>query len=100
MVAHRLNKRWDLVALGVMEALRELGRDVPEDLSVIGFDDLNLLNYVSTPLTTVHVPKHEMGRRATQLLLEQIQGNGTTTPQRVSLDAELVVRSSTAPPSR
>jgi LacI family transcriptional regulator/LacI family repressor for deo operon, udp, cdd, tsx, nupC, and nupG len=88
----------DLVALGVMRGLREQGCDVPGDVSVIGFDDLNLLNYVSTPLTTVHVPKREMGRRATELLLQQIQGNGAPSPQRVSLEAELVVRSSTAPP--
>lgn len=87
----------DLVALGVMKGLRDLGRDVPGDVSVIGFDDLNLLDYVSTPLTTIHVPKYEMGRRAGELLLQQIQGNGTKS-QRVSLDAELIERTSTAAP--
>jgi LacI family transcriptional regulator/LacI family repressor for deo operon, udp, cdd, tsx, nupC, and nupG len=89
----------DLVALGVMRALREQGWDVPEEISVVGFDDLNLLDYVSTPLTTIHVPKRKMGRKAAELLLRQIQGNGANTSQRISLDAELVVRSSTAPPS-
>ncbi len=88
----------DLVALGVMRGLREQGRTVPDDVSVVGFDDLNLLDYVSTPLTTVHVPKREMGLRATELLIQQIQGNDAPSPQRISLDAELVVRSSTAPP--
>lgn len=89
----------DLVALGVMKALRELGLEVPGDISVIGFDDLNLLDYFPIPLTTVHVPKYEMGRQAADLLLNQIQGNSNHTSQRISLEAELVVRSSTASPS-
>jgi len=89
----------DLVALGVIRALREQGWDVPEDVSVVGFDDLNLLNYVSPSLTTIHVPKRTMGRKAAELLLRQVQ-NRAETSQRISLDAELVVRSSTASPSR
>lgn len=90
----------DLVALGVMKALRELNLDVPGDVSVVGFDDLNLLDYFPIPLTTVRVPKYEMGRQATELLLRQIQGNGVSSQQRISLEAELVVRSSTGPASR
>jgi LacI family transcriptional regulator/LacI family repressor for deo operon, udp, cdd, tsx, nupC, and nupG len=89
----------DLVALGVIRVLREQGWDVPEDVSVVGFDDLNLLNYVSPSLTTIHVPKRTMGRKAAELLLRQVQ-NRAETSQRISLDAELVVRSSTASPSR
>lgn len=89
----------DLVALGTMKALRELGLTVPDDVSVVGFDDLNMLNYFPIPLTTVRVPKYEMGQKATELLLKQIQGNGADTCQRISLDADLVVRSSTAPPA-
>jgi LacI family transcriptional regulator len=89
----------DLVALGALKGLNEMGWDVPEDVSVVGFDDLNLLDYVSIPLTTIHVPKREMGQKAAKLLLRQIQGTGTKPPQRISLDAELVVRSTTAAPS-
>lgn len=89
----------DLVALGVMKALRELGMRVPEDVSVVGFDDLNVLNYFPIPLTTVKVPKYEMGRRATELLLQQIQADGEHSVQQIALDAELVIRSSTAPPA-
>lgn len=89
----------DLVALGVMKALRELGMQVPEDVSVVGFDDLNVLNYFPIPLTTVKVPKYEMGRRATELLLQQIQENGQHSTRQIALDAELVIRSSTAPPT-
>ncbi|PQJ33400.1 LacI family transcriptional regulator [Salinibacter sp. 10B] len=88
----------DLVALGTMKALRELGLSVPDDVSVVGFDDLNMLDYFPIPLTTVRVPKRLMGRKATELLLNQLQGNGTDTCQRISLEAELIERSSTAPP--
>lgn len=88
----------DLVALGVMKGLRELGISVPDDLSIIGFDDLKLLDYFPIPLTTVRVPKYEMGRRATELLLDQIESGTDGSPEQIVLDAELVVRSSTAPP--
>lgn len=90
----------DLVAMGVLKGLREMGWEVPGDLSVVGFDDLRLLDYASIPLTTINVPKREMGQRAAELLLRQIRGNGAKPPQRISLDAELVVRSTTAPPER
>ena len=88
----------DLVALGAMKALRELDLAVPDDVSVVGFDDLKLLDYFPLPLTTVRVPKREMGARAADLLHQQVQGHTTDACRRVSLDAELVVRSSTAPP--
>lgn len=87
----------DLVALGVIKGLKELGLDVPEDVSVVGFDDLKLLDHSFVSLTTVHVPKYEMGRRAAELLLKQFQ-DGTDPPRRIALDAELAIRSSTAPP--
>jgi DNA-binding LacI/PurR family transcriptional regulator len=90
----------DLVALGAMKALRELGLSVPDDVSVVGFDDLNLLDYFPIPLTTIRVPKYEMGARAAELLLHQVQGNGSTSCQRISLEADLVVRSSTAAPNK
>lgn len=88
----------DLVALGVMKGLRELDLSVPDDVSVVGFDDLKLLDYFPIPLTTVQVPKYEMGRQATELLLDQIESESVGAPQKVDLDAELVVRSSTSPP--
>lgn len=88
----------DLVALGAMKALRELNFTVPDDVSVVGFDDLNLLDYFPIPLTTVRVPKQEMGSRAADLLLQQVQGTTSNSSQRISLDADLVVRSSTASP--
>jgi len=88
----------DLVALGVMKGLREHGLSVPDDVSIIGFDDLKLLDYFPIPLTTIRVPKYEMGRRATKLLLDQIDSGTDGSAEQIELDAELVVRSSTAPP--
>ena len=89
----------DLVAIGVMRALRELGLRVPEDVSVVGFDDIDVSGYLATPLTTVRMPRREIGRRATRMLVEAVEAEGGMAPQRVQLDTELVVRASTAPPT-
>ena len=88
----------DLVALGLCRALAELGLRVPADVSVIGFDDISLLAYLPLPLTSVRIPKTEMGRIATQMLIRQVESSEIVRPRKVYLDAELVVRSSTAPP--
>lgn len=87
----------DLVAIGLGRALRELGLGVPEDVSVIGFDDLNLLEYLPVPLTTVRMPKFEMGRRAAEMLIDQIEAGEPLPPEKVFLEAELIVRGSTRP---
>jgi LacI family transcriptional regulator/LacI family repressor for deo operon, udp, cdd, tsx, nupC, and nupG len=89
----------DLVALGLCRALAELGIQVPADISVVGFDDLELLNYLPLPLTTVRIPKAEMGRIAAQLLIRQIESKESLPPQKTYLAAELVVRQSTSPPA-
>jgi LacI family transcriptional regulator len=87
----------DLVALGLCRALRELGMRVPEDVSVVGYGDLPVLDYLPLPLTTVHVPKFEMGKTAAQMLIRQIRSGTVDAPERVNLEAELVVRGSTRP---
>lgn len=86
----------DLVAIGVLKALRELDLRVPEDVSVIGFDDLSVLQYFPLSLTSVHVPKFEMGRKAAELLIAQIEAKGRLPQEKIVLEAELVVRGSTA----
>ena len=63
----------DLVAIGALRALAELGLSVPGDVSVVGYDDIDMAAYLPTPLTTVHVPSREMGRRAAALLLRQLE---------------------------
>lgn len=84
----------DLVALGLCRALEELGLSVPEDVSVVGYDDLQLLEYLSAAsrLTSVHVPKFEVGRTAAELLHQDIEGDKTITPRKVFLQAELAIR--------
>lgn len=86
----------DLVAIGLMRALRELDIRVPEDVSVVGHDDLDLLGYLPIGLTTIHVPKDAMAAQATDLLIQHIQSRERVTPRKVLVDVELIVRDSTA----
>ena len=87
----------DMVALGLCRALSELGIRVPEELSVVGFDDLQLLEYLPFRLTSVHVPKSRMGETAVQMLIRHVESRETLPPQKVFLEAALVVRDSTRP---
>ncbi|MGX4735951.1 substrate-binding domain-containing protein [Kitasatospora griseola] len=87
----------DLQALGVYEAARELGLRVPQDLSVVGFDDLPLARWVGPPLTTVRQPLVEMAETGARLAVELGRGEHPAAT-RVDLATSLVVRASTAPP--
>ena len=84
----------DLSAVGALSALAQSGRQVPDDISVVGFDDLRLSRFTNPPLTTVHQPAAEIARRATELLLELAAGR-RVTQMRTLLKPELVVREST-----
>lgn len=86
----------DQMALGAYEALYERGRRVPDDMSIIGFDDLTEAKWAIPPLTTVRQPLTEMAGMATRMLLSLIAGEEVETP-RVELSTPLVVRSSTRP---
>ena len=79
-----------------MEAVREHGLRIPDDVSVLGFDDIPQAAHVHPPLTTVRQPLEEMGRTATRMLLEHIQ-DPLHQPERVELPTELVVRQSCCP---
>jgi LacI family transcriptional regulator len=87
----------DLVAIGLMRALEERGLRVPQDVSVIGYDDIEILEYLPTPLTSIRVPKREMGQKAAELLIQQIEAQKKVPPQKIHLQAELVVRKTTTP---
>ena len=87
----------DLMALGVLEAARMLGLTVPRDLSVVGYDDLEIARWSGPPLTTVRQPLAEMGEQAALLALDA--QDGAVRAARVDLATSLVVRESTAPPS-
>ncbi|MFI0350791.1 LacI family DNA-binding transcriptional regulator [Actinomadura sp. 9N407] len=89
----------DQQAYGACEAARERGLRIPQDLSIVGFDDLSVSRWFSPPLTTVRQPLAEMGALATRLLLRLARGEVLET-HRVELATELVVRESTAPPPR
>lgn len=83
----------DMFAFGAIKALDELGKKVPEDVAVVGYDDVSFASYFRPPLTTVHIQKHEMGLEAFKVLLERIRGTRKKYKQLI-LDVELVVRRS------
>jgi LacI family transcriptional regulator len=86
----------DMMAVGAIDAIRGLGRRVPEDISVVGFDDLRLSRFTTPPLTTVHQPALEIADRATQLLIDLASGRRVRKLRHL-LKPELVIRGSTAP---
>lgn len=86
----------DLLAIGAMQAAKEIGLHVPEQLSIVGFDDTVLAAVTDPPLTTVAQPMEHMGKLAFNLLLEHLR-NKDAIKQRVVLRPELKVRRSTAP---
>lgn len=90
----------DAMAIGAVRLARERGLRIPDDLSVVGFDDVDLAAHVDPPLTTVHQPIREKGAVAARLLLARISAGASHRPERVRLATELVVRSSTAPANR
>lgn len=88
----------DQMALGAIEALRRRGLRVPEDMSLVGFDDLPEVRWSAPPLTTIRQPLSDMGKLAVRTALKLTRNEPPDTP-RVELGTELVVRASTAPPS-
>jgi DNA-binding LacI/PurR family transcriptional regulator len=87
----------DLMALGVLSRLADRGICVPEDISVVGFDDIAMAGMATPHLTTVAVPLEQAGRVAIELLLEQLAHPGSGTHEQ-GLPSQLIVRASTAPP--
>lgn len=93
----------DQMAAGVLRAAVELGRRVPEDLSVVGFDDLDFTPYLTPPLTTIRQDLGAVGRRCLEHLLSQIEtkpSSGSVPNTSRLVRPELVLRASTAPPRR
>jgi LacI family transcriptional regulator len=83
----------DLMAVGAMHAASQAGVEVPRDLSIVGFDDIELASYVTPALTTVKQPTMEMGKKAVQLLIERIEDKDIPTRCHIS-PTELIIRDS------
>ncbi len=88
----------DVMAFGVMEAVRDCGLRIPADISVLGFDDIDQASHVYPPLTTVRQPMQEMGRLAVKMLLERIKDPDRPV-ERVELPTTLIIRQSCQPPT-
>jgi LacI family transcriptional regulator len=86
----------DLMALGVFLATRELGLHCPEDISIVGFDNLDFAEFTAPALTTVHQPGYQLGTAAARLLVERIHGSKQPV-KKVVLSTELKMRNSVAP---
>lgn len=84
----------DLLAIGIIQGIKEKGLSVPENIAIIGFDNIPLASFPGISLTTIHQPKYEMGQMAADLLLEMIEKQSLGEPRRVILEPELIVRSS------
>ena len=94
----------DVVAAGAMRALGAAGRRVPEDVSVVGYDDIPLASHLTPQLTTVHVPYEEMGRVALRAVADRREGGADRRKggagEHLVLGTHVVVRQSVQPPRR
>src|SRR5262249_4101273 len=90
---------WDDVsAIGAIRALLDAGKRVPEDVSVVGFDDIQCAAYHNPSLTTVRQPLRDMGVLAARILLQRIAGEEGDPKPFVKVEPQLQVRGSTGPP--
>ena len=86
----------DYIAFGAMKAIKEIGLKIPEDISVIGFDDAQICNYTTPTLTTIHAPAYDMGQYGANFLFGATNCS-ITTPLNVKMPCELVERESCGP---
>jgi LacI family transcriptional regulator len=88
----------DLMAVGALEAAQEMGFKVPDDLTIMGYDDQELARYTHPPLTTLVLPNYEMGQRAAEALLDMTVHGKKMKPMTIKIDGPLVLRATTAKP--
>ena len=87
--------RNDFTAMGAICAARDSGLRIPDDVAMVGFDNVPLSAFTVPPLTTVDQPTREQGRESARLLLERIEGNAARERREICLDCHLVIRQST-----
>lgn len=85
----------DLIAMGAMLAIREAGMNIPDDIAVVGFDDIPAAKLVHPPLTTIRHNQSQIGRKAAELLFERLNGEAPDTCRTVEMSYELIVRETT-----
>jgi len=90
----------DIAAIGAIRAIVDAGLRCPDDISVVGFDDISSAAFTTPSLTTIQQPLRQMGDMAAQLLLRRIQNPKESYPDTIMFEPELVVRESTAPPRK
>jgi LacI family transcriptional regulator len=84
----------DLITLGALEAIKESEFSIPEDISIISYDDIDFAPFFKSPLTAVRQPKESMGKVAVKLLIEDIKQKGQSPKQKIVLKPEMVIRNS------
>ena len=87
----------DIAAIGCIRALHDVGLRVPQDVSVVGFDDIKEAAFQTPSLTTIRQPLHQMGALAVQTLLQQLRPSGNQDHEQIAVAPELIVRESTGP---
>jgi LacI family transcriptional regulator len=84
----------DLLALGFLQQMTQHEVAVPDEMAIVGYDDIEFAGAAAVPLTSVRQPRHELGRRAAQLLLDEAAGGESHVHQQVQFTPELIVRAS------
>lgn len=88
----------DMIAVGAIRAFDEAGLSVPQDCSIVGFDDIDLAAFVTPPLTTFRQPKFEMGRQSAEIILNLVNKQNGASPEHIMQRGELITRQSTTTP--
>lgn len=84
----------DLLSIGAMKAIKEAGLHIPEDIALVGYDDIDLAEFLETPLTTVRQPRYEIGKKATNILINKLEGIKSIKHKCIVLRPELIIRKS------
>jgi LacI family transcriptional regulator len=84
----------DILAVGAMRAMLEEGMRIPQDVALVGYDDIEFAPMLEVPLTTVHQPRYRIGKQAANLLIDRLEGSRPEGPVNIVLKPELVLRSS------